>query len=63
MEGFSVRAQHSHLLFKHNLMPSDVGISESTPLPFPLLPVSSSQLPFEAAYQKQNRHTGYLEPN
>ncbi len=37
-------------------MLSDVGISESTPFPFPLLSVSWFQLPFEAAYQKQNRH-------
>lgn len=45
-----------------SLVLSDVGISESTPLPFPPLPVSWFQLPFEAAYLKQNRHAEVLTP-
>lgn len=36
---------------------SVVGTSESAVLPIPPLPVSGSRLPFEAAYQKQNRCT------
>lgn len=47
-----VRAQLSCLSARRCPMFSDVGISESTPLPIPPLPVSWFQLPFEAAYQK-----------